>query len=330
MADADWELCRARFAAGSVCPSTQEQYTSMLNKIMRARHPDGTRNLRPNLSDYTVFLSMQANQGLAPDYVDRIQTAVMYGYSLVGQWPRQGLIAYAGRVIEGYKRANPVVIKPRGAITAAMFDQVLGMLAKEQYARKEVATGLCFAFGFGFRGGQIRTLRRGEFHPADGTWLYLGMRHKVKNAGSPTVGVEMHDLAPQLCPFVSAYLPSVDDPDTLLFPHYDAREAGRIIKRAAATNGWDSSERWDGGHCVRHGSLHDARLAGGRAAVQARGAHKTTAMQDHYSCSNEDRVAAARAQTAKAFAAQGAQAANKKIDTLAAALVSNRVGKKQP
>lgn len=323
MADAGWELCRARFAAGSVCPSTQEQYESMLRKITRVAHPDGNRGLVPTLSDFTIFLSMRANQGIAPDYVDRIRSAVMWAYSLMGRWPDPGTVAFADRVIEGYKRANPVVVRPRGAITVDMFNQVLMMLGAEQYARGDIVRGLCFAYGFGFRGGQIRTLRRGEFHPADGTWLYLGTRHKVKDAGSPTIGVELHDLAPETYPFVSACILRTSDPQTLLFPNYDAREASRIIKRAAAKYGWDPAERWDGGHCVRHGSLHDAALdGGGRAAVKARGAHKTVAMMDHYASSNEDRVAAARAQNAKAFAAKGAQAANKKQDTLAADLVS--------
>jgi hypothetical protein len=228
------------------------------------------------------------------------------------------------RVIEGYERANPVVAKPRGALTAEMFAQVLKMLDEEKYARGDIVSGLSFAFGFGLRGGQVKTLLRKEFHAVDGSWLYLGVRHKVKNAGSPTIGVENHDLAPELYPFVTGYLSSTSDPQVRLFPDYDGREVGHIIKRAAAKFGWDPSVKWDGGHCVRHGSMVDARRAGGMAAVIARGAHKTAAMQAHYSRTNEARAAAARKQNAKAKAVQGAQASNKRASTLAAALVSMR------
>jgi hypothetical protein len=80
-----------------------------------------------------------------------------------------------------------------------------------------------------------------------------------------------------------------------MFPNYCLRKVSELIHEARDRYDWDPMLKWSGSHCLRHGSLTEARAEGGMAAAVARGAHQTRRMSEAYSQTN-----AARAKTVQA------------------------------
>ena len=180
---------------------------------------------------------------------------------------------YVGYAVEGWKRQHVNVVSPRGAITADMFEAMLGMLIKERYNHSSVVSGMIFQWGFGLRVGQVRTLTRAQFFntPQSGqqpaTWTYIGPRHKDRSSVSAAVAPEMHRMAPEVLGRVDAFLAAAPHEPGPLFAGHNGREVNAIIKRAAARLGWPKNVKWNGSHCLRHGALVEAGRQGGLELV---------------------------------------------------------------
>ena len=283
-----------RLACASVKPATQEHYCSLLRKIMKERPPEEDRTLYPSMDGFLCFLTLPAAQNLSHAYVTHLKAAVVWNHEVNEDPLSDSDKAFMTRIVEGFKRTHPETTMPRGAIDAPMLQDLLGMLRSEDYKRRRIVDGLLVQWAFGLRGGQIKGLLTQHFFHVPGedgepsSWLYIGPRFKDRTSVSAAVDPVLHRSATQLYDTVSAILRGAR-PGDMLFPRHDAAEVNRIIQRAAVTLRWDPTLKWDGGHCLRHGSLVEAAREGGLAAVLARGAHRSQQMQLHYSRSNEER-----------------------------------------
>jgi integrase len=191
-----------------------------------------------------------------------------------------------------YKKEYPEDITDRGAIDFEGL-QLLFEHIREKYGTEPwAATMMCalgFQWAFGLRGGQLRSLRRDQFFQLlDGSWLYTGPRHKSRTGTDGETQQETHTMAPETRRLVEFYL-GKKAMNELLFPHHPERRASEIIREAAIRYGWDSTLKWGGSHCLRHGSIMTAMQQGGLEAAMARSAHRTEKTSRHYARPNEAR-----------------------------------------
>ena len=289
----------AALVCDSVGTSTQDQYRSLLRSMIAHQHPTEKRPLYPGWKDFLVYLTLPQSTTRSHCYIDHLRAAVMWNQRSAGLPVSPADAQYVGYAVEGWKRRHANVVSPRGAITADMFEAMLGMLIKEKHNHGSVVSGMIFQWGFGLRVGQVRTLTRAQFFytPQSGqqpaTWTYIGPRHKDRSSVSAAVAPEMHRMAPEVLGRVDAFLAAAPHEPGPLFAGHNGREVNAIIKRAAARLGWPKNVKWNGSHCLRHGALVEANRHGGLELVRARGAHRSTAMQAYYAQEVSQRVAAA-------------------------------------
>lgn len=192
--------------------------------------------------------------------------------------------------VRGYKRRHPVKIVEKGAINHAQYSQLLShMVQVDPNVAKDQIRCVEFQYGFAFRPGHVCMVTRNEFYldEQDGLWKYYGKNFKMKPNDPEMV---QHECMPWLQDNVSKFLEEAPPGDQPLFPDYNITWVGRMIKACARAHGWPPGVKWNGAHCLRHGSIADAYAAGGLGAGRRRGGHFSDAMVMRYGRPTEERL----------------------------------------
>jgi hypothetical protein len=268
----------ASLAGYSVAETTQKCYASLLKRLEKAK-------CAKTCDGFILFLTMP-HERLCHQTVDSIFCALRYDQQRRASAVPNEKLEQVKRCIVGYKRLHPEDTADRGAIGIEDLVMLTAKLALDP-SQGQNMMALIFQWGFGLRGGQMRFLQRKQFFPISGdSWLYTGPRFKVKWQNSTLQ--ETHNLADEMKDMVTEHLAHFS-PEDYLFPSHPACEISQFIKKAAIDFGWDPRLKWDGSHCLRHGSIVSARAEGGIEHAQGRSAHLSSASVKHYSTANEDR-----------------------------------------
>ena len=278
----------AQFAAGSIQEKSYGCYTSMMRQITKARGPDG--NLLPlSFKGYSQFL-MLTTTTIGHESARRYLSALRYFYQITATPIDPAEEAQCERVVTTYIKRLPPRPAEKGPLNDERLYQMINMMNLDKGVPAGLREGIVMQYAFGLRGGQVSTLKPNQFHRLHGTeeYLYVGPRAKTQDETAEYEVQEEHWQDPRLTGVVKRIL-SEFEPNQFMFPGFKTGLVTKAVARAKEMFHWPEHLKWCGTHNIRHGSLADAREAGGYEAVQQRGAHQSETSMQHYAKADDER-----------------------------------------
>ena len=241
--DFGWENFVADGIQKTVASETQRKYKSAFSRLFDFLVMFA---LPFNLESLIRFLHACRQQGARGTTLEGYRSAVLWVQRV------SALETFAAddrlvRAVDGYRHFDKCNGTPRGAITFAMLQQLLG--AFPMFQDTFLVIFLCV-----LRVTQLVRMRVGDaVMTPDGAVVLTVRAEKRNRCGTAYTSVSRKEIVHPLAKELLGRLQQGRVHGEPMFPSFSAAAANETIQRAAAMFRWPAGLQFDGVHCLRHG-----------------------------------------------------------------------------
>lgn len=270
---------RRRMLAARISPATAEVYSRFVEEL----RAEGFACSYDGLLRY--FCAHERDKSVGQ--MRTMKCAVLHFMRLEGRQQCPGaekdldMILQGLATLERERRTEPL----RGAIEDEQLTQLVKYASQEGHAE----------YGDAFtvmRGIACRPRDIGELTPARVNLRASLVQLRSKRARHLKAhqgAFETHPICTtEALAVLSTRMKRARNEDERLFPGWRTQRASAIVKRAASAFGWPRDLKWDGAHCLRHGSAN-AVLLEALERVRIAGGWRSMNLAKHYSNPNGGR-----------------------------------------
>lgn len=204
------------------------------------------RRLPFELTSFVRFLHACRKQGAAGSTLSGYRAAVLWAQRAFDtpQWAANDVLV---RAIKGYKYADKLSRKPRGAILTPMLVQL-----ETRYPHLAVPAALVYYCVLRRKQAERALVGDAQFMP-DGRVVLTVRAEKRSNANNNVQTVTRKEVVLPEGQAILRALVKGRKPGEKMLPGFKADVLDRAIAETALAMGWPTDLEYDGMHCLRHG-----------------------------------------------------------------------------
>ena len=266
---------RRRMLQARIAPSTAELYQRLVEGLVREELTCSYEGLLSYFARYEGKKSVGQMRTL--------KCAVLHQLRLDGKPMCPSAAEDLDRVLQGVAALESEA--RRAPVRGAIEDHQLEQLVAPGQRRGRVEDSEAFLV---MRGATCRPRDMGELTPqrVNLEALLVQVRSKRPRHAKASGEYETHPIITEAARAILARrMGAVATEQSRLFPAWTTQRAATLVQEAASTFKWTQSLKWDGSHCLRHGSANAVYLEA-IERVRVAGGWKTVSSAAHYSAPN--------------------------------------------